>query len=95
MAAQAEPALVRRPAGDSGAVAAGTLDRLDRSGSAGRRSLLLVWSAGAAAASFSPTPYGLGVVEIALIVALRGLGSGHPMRSGQSCCIALSPSRSR
>jgi hypothetical protein len=50
----------------------------DRSGSAGRRSLLLVWSAGAAAASFSPTPYGLGVVEIALIVALRGAGLRSP-----------------
>ena len=32
--------------------------------------LLLVWSAGAAAGSFSPTPYGLGIVDIALITAL-------------------------
>jgi putative heme transporter len=38
------------------------------------RALLLVWSAGAAAGSFSPTPYGLGVVDVALIVALRGTG---------------------
>ena len=36
--------------------------------------LLLVWSAGAAAASFSPTPYGLGVVDIALITTLHAAG---------------------
>jgi uncharacterized protein (TIRG00374 family) len=40
--------------------------------------LLLVWSAGAAAASFSPTPYGLGVVDIALITTLRGAGIATP-----------------
>ncbi len=40
--------------------------------------LLLVWSAGAAAASFSPTPYGLGVVDIALITALHGAGLQSP-----------------
>jgi putative heme transporter len=40
--------------------------------------LLLIWSAGAAAASFSPTPYGLGVVDIALIAALRGAGLASP-----------------
>ena len=40
--------------------------------------LLLIWSAGAAAASFSPTPYGLGVVDIALIVALHGAGLRSP-----------------
>jgi putative heme transporter len=40
--------------------------------------LLLVWSAGAAASSFSPTPYGLGVVDIALITALRGAGLASP-----------------
>jgi uncharacterized membrane protein YbhN (UPF0104 family) len=38
--------------------------------------LLLVWSAGAAAASFSPTPYGLGIVDIALIAALSRAGLG-------------------
>ena len=40
--------------------------------------LLLVWSAGAAAASFSPTPYGLGVVDIALITALHAAGIASP-----------------
>jgi uncharacterized membrane protein YbhN (UPF0104 family) len=40
--------------------------------------LLLVWSAGAAAASFSPTPYGLGVVDIALITTLHGTGIASP-----------------
>jgi putative heme transporter len=33
--------------------------------------LLLIWSAGQAAASFSPTPYGIGIVDIALIIALH------------------------
>jgi putative heme transporter len=33
--------------------------------------LVLVWSAGQAAASLSPTPYGIGVVDIALIIALH------------------------
>jgi putative heme transporter len=40
--------------------------------------LLLIWSAGAAAASFSPTPYGLGVVDIALITALTRAGLASP-----------------
>jgi len=40
--------------------------------------LLLVWSAGAAAASFSPTPYGLGIVDIALITALSRAGLRSP-----------------
>jgi uncharacterized membrane protein YbhN (UPF0104 family) len=40
--------------------------------------LLLVWGAGAAAASFSPTPYGLGVVDIALITALHAAGIASP-----------------
>lgn len=40
--------------------------------------LLLVWSAGAAAASFSPTPYGLGVVDVALITALTRAGLASP-----------------
>jgi putative heme transporter len=41
--------------------------------------LLLVWSAGSAAGSFSPTPFGLGVVDVALIAALYGAGlqAGH------------------
>ncbi|HEY6314841.1 MAG TPA: lysylphosphatidylglycerol synthase transmembrane domain-containing protein [Streptosporangiaceae bacterium] len=40
--------------------------------------LLLVWSAGTAAASFSPTPYGLGVVDIALIAVLTRAGLASP-----------------
>jgi uncharacterized protein (TIRG00374 family) len=36
--------------------------------------LILVWSAGAAAGSLAPTPFGLGVVDIALISALVGTG---------------------
>lgn len=36
--------------------------------------LLLAWSAASAAGSFSPTPFGLGVVDVALIVALHGAG---------------------
>jgi putative heme transporter len=36
--------------------------------------LLLAWSAGSAAGSFSPTPFGLGVVDVALIAALHGAG---------------------
>jgi putative heme transporter len=40
--------------------------------------LLLVWSAGAAAASFSPTPYGLGIVDIALITTLSRAGLSLP-----------------
>jgi putative heme transporter len=44
--------------------------------------LLLVWSAGAAAASFSPTPFGLGVVDVALITALRGAGLAAPAAVG-------------
>ena len=55
--------------------------------------LLLVWSAGAATASFSPTPYGLGVVEIALIVALRGAGLRSPdaVRSGRDTATCPGP----
>jgi len=44
--------------------------------------LLLVWSAGAAAASLSPTPYGLGVVDIALITALTRAGLAAPEAVG-------------
>ena len=40
--------------------------------------LLLVWSAGGAAASLAPTPFGLGVVDIALISALVGSGLRSP-----------------
>jgi uncharacterized membrane protein YbhN (UPF0104 family) len=40
--------------------------------------LLLAWSGGGATSSFSPTPYGLGVVDIALITALRGAGLASP-----------------
>jgi putative heme transporter len=36
--------------------------------------LLLAWSAASAAGSFSPTPFGLGVVDVALIAALHGAG---------------------
>jgi putative heme transporter len=41
--------------------------------------LLLVWSAGSAAATFAPTPFGLGIVDIALITALHasGVASGE------------------
>ena len=44
--------------------------------------LLLIWSAGAVAASFSPTPYGLGVVDIALITALHAAGIASPEAIG-------------
>jgi putative heme transporter len=36
--------------------------------------LLVAWSAGSAAGSFSPTPFGLGIVDVALIAALHGAG---------------------
>jgi uncharacterized protein (TIRG00374 family) len=36
--------------------------------------ILLVWTAGAGAASLSPTPAGIGAVEIAMVVALAGAG---------------------
>jgi uncharacterized protein (TIRG00374 family) len=36
--------------------------------------ILIVWTAGAGAASFSPSPAGLGVVDIVLIAALSGAG---------------------
>lgn len=42
------------------------------------RALLLAWGAGSAAASFSPTPYGLGIVDIALIAALHATGLTTP-----------------
>lgn len=40
--------------------------------------LVLAWAAGAAAASFAPTPYGLGVVDLALIAALHATGLTTP-----------------
>lgn len=40
--------------------------------------LLLIWSAGAGAGSFSPTPFGLGVVDIALVTALVASGVLSP-----------------
>ena len=40
--------------------------------------LVLVWSAGQAAASFSPTPYGIGLVDIALIIALHAVTLRSP-----------------
>jgi putative heme transporter len=40
--------------------------------------LVLAWSAGQAAASFSPTPYGIGLVDIALIIALHAAGLRTP-----------------
>jgi uncharacterized membrane protein YbhN (UPF0104 family) len=36
--------------------------------------ILLVWTAGAGAASLSPTPAGIGAVEIAMVAALAGAG---------------------
>jgi putative heme transporter len=44
--------------------------------------LLLIWSAGSAAGSFAPTPFGLGVVDIALITALRVAGIASPEAVG-------------
>ena len=40
--------------------------------------LVLVWSAAQAAASLSPTPYGIGLVDIALIIALHAAGLRTP-----------------
>jgi uncharacterized protein (TIRG00374 family) len=40
--------------------------------------ILLVWSAGAGAASFSPVPGGIGVVDAVLIAALVGVGVRAP-----------------
>jgi putative heme transporter len=37
--------------------------------------ILLVWTAGAGAASLSPTPAGIGAVEIAMVAALAGAGA--------------------
>ncbi len=42
------------------------------------RSILIIWTAGAGAASFSPIPAGLGVVDVVLIAALAGAGLPAP-----------------
>jgi uncharacterized membrane protein YbhN (UPF0104 family) len=39
---------------------------------------LLVWSAGAGASTLSPTPFGLGFVEPAMIAALAAAGISSP-----------------
>ena len=44
--------------------------------------LLLAWSAGAGASTFSPTPFGLGVVEVTLITALAAAGISTPAAVG-------------
>jgi putative heme transporter len=44
--------------------------------------LVLAWSAGQAAASLSPTPYGIGLVDVALIIAL------HAARLGTADAVA-------
>jgi putative heme transporter len=44
--------------------------------------LLLAWSAGAGASTFSPTPFGLGVVEVTLITALAAAGISSPVAVG-------------
>jgi len=44
--------------------------------------LLLVWSAGAGASTLSPTPFGLGIVEAALIAALAAAGISSPHAIG-------------
>jgi uncharacterized membrane protein YbhN (UPF0104 family) len=42
----------------------------------------LAWSAGAGASTLSPTPFGIGVVEPALIAALAAVGTGSPHAVG-------------
>jgi uncharacterized membrane protein YbhN (UPF0104 family) len=44
--------------------------------------LLLVWSAGAGASTLGPTPFGIGVVEVALIAALAAAGTSSPHAVG-------------
>lgn len=44
--------------------------------------LVLAWGAGAGASTFSPTPFGLGVVEVALIAALTAAGISSPLAVG-------------
>jgi putative heme transporter len=40
--------------------------------------ILVVWTAGAGAASLSPTPAGIGAVEIAMVAALSAVGAKGP-----------------
>ena len=44
--------------------------------------LVLAWSAGAGASTFSPTPFGLGVVEVTLTAALTAAGISTPAAVG-------------
>jgi uncharacterized membrane protein YbhN (UPF0104 family) len=44
--------------------------------------LVLAWSAGAGASTFSPTPFGIGVVEVTLIAALGAAGVSSPNAVG-------------
>jgi len=44
--------------------------------------LLLAWSAGAGASTLSPTPFGLGIVEVTLITALAADGISSPAAVG-------------
>lgn len=44
--------------------------------------LVLVWGAGVGASTFSPTPFGLGVVEVTLIAAQAAAGISSPQAIG-------------
>jgi uncharacterized membrane protein YbhN (UPF0104 family) len=44
--------------------------------------LVLAWSAGAGASTLSPTPFGIGVVEVTLIAALAAAGLSSPAAVG-------------
>ena len=44
------------------------------------------WSAGAGTSTFSPTPFGLGVVEVTLTAALTAAGISAPVAVARSCC---------
>jgi hypothetical protein len=59
------------------AIAAGAAAIAILAGSAAGN-LLLVWTAGAGASTLSPTPFGIGVVEPALIAGLAAAGNGTP-----------------
>jgi putative heme transporter len=43
--------------------------------------ILIVWTAGVSAASLSPTPGGIGVVEVAMVAALAAVGIKAPRPS--------------
>ena len=49
--------------------------------------ILLVWTAGAGAASLSPTPAGIGAVEVAMVAALTlaGVNGPHPVTAILVC----------